>query len=366
MRHYAHRNALHILLRLNTPAESFVVLNTLKQTCTLARHRAARKERSTPVPPTEIRRFRSTDPTTVAETWAEFAPSSQLVSIDDDRSKLEWFSAAATGFSLVRYELAAQVESSIAPEDQLFTCSVHSPRGGAETDRRPLPHGRPWASHGRPVRAQWEDSAIVHAMVFERDHAQRLARQMIGDDALTIQLKKPEAVGDAEAAQWERTFTYLTAAVLSGDATLDPETAVGAGLQRHALWTILTTFSTTFTDFWESAPQRTAAPDTVRRALAYIDAHAQDAITIDDVAAAAHISTRGLQYAFRRSMELTPSEYLRRARLAGAHHDLLDALPGDSVASIARRWGFSNVSRFSTAYRIEFGVHPGRTLAADR
>ena len=310
----------------------------------------------------QIRRFRTTDSETVAGTWQEYAPSSRLLNVDDERCKLEWFSAAASGFSLIRYQLTATVEASIAPEDQLFTCSVQSPRGGSESERRTLPLGRPWASHGQPVTAHWDDTAIVRAMVFDRTHAQRLARDISGDDSLTIQLRRPEAVGDAEAAQWERTFNYLASSVLSGSATLDPETVVGAGLQRHALWTILSTFSTTFADTWGGSPQRTAAPSTVRRALAYIDAHAHEPITIDDVAAAAHISTRGLQYAFRRSLDFTPSDYLRRARLAGAHHQLVDAAPGETVAAIARRWGFTNVSRFSSAYRAEYGVHPSKRL----
>lgn len=310
----------------------------------------------------EMRRFRSTDSEQVAKTWQEFAPSSRLLSVDEENCKLEWFSAAVEGFSLIRYELAANIESSIAPESQLFACSVQSPRGGTTAGRRPLPAGSPWATHGTPVTAHWEETAVVRAMVFDRTYAQHVARQMSGDDALTLQLRAPEAIGPREAAQWERTFTFLASSVLAGDATLDPDSVAGAGLLRHALWTLLTTFSTSFSDAWDLSPQRSAAPSTVRRALAYMDAHAHEPITVDDVAAAAHISTRGLQYAFRRSLDFTPSEYLRRARLAGAHHDLTRAGADAHVARIARQWGFTNVSRFSTAYRAEYGSHPGQRL----
>ncbi|MEJ6488403.1 AraC family transcriptional regulator [Leucobacter sp. USCH14] len=308
----------------------------------------------------ETQRFRSSDPETVAETWREFAPSSRLLEVDEDRCKLDWFSATVDGFSVIRYELSAKVESSVAPESQLFTCSVQSLHGGVTAGRHALPSGRPWASHGLPVTAHWDDVAVVQALVFDREHAQRLARRISGDDGLSLQLRSPEARGAREADQWDRTFAYIASSVLSGDATLDPESIVGAGLLRHALWTVLSTFSTNYSLASDTSPQRSAAPTTVRRALAYIDAHAHEAITVDDVATAAHISTRGLQYAFRRSLGFTPSEYLRRARLSGAHHDLSIADPKTSVASIARRWGFSNVSRFTAAYRLEYGTHPGR------
>ena len=308
----------------------------------------------------EIQRFRSSDPATVAETWREFAPSSRLLDVDEDRCKLDWFSATVDGFSIIRYELSAQVESSIAPESQLFTCSVQAQHAEVIAGRRPLPAGRPWASHGLPVTARWDDAAVVQAMVFDREQAQRLARQVSGDDGMSLQLRSPEARGAREADQWDRTFAYIASSVLSGDATLDPDSIVGAGLLRHALWTVLSTFSTNFSLATDGSAQRSAAPSTVRRALAYIDAHAHEPITVDDVASAAHISTRGLQYAFRRSLGFTPSEYLRRARLSGAHHDLSAADPETSVASIARRWGFSNMSRFTAAYRLEYGTHPGR------
>lgn len=308
----------------------------------------------------EIQRFRATDPEQVAHTWQAFAPSARLLDVDEDRCKLDWFSATVEGFSLIRYELSASVDSSVAPESQLFTCSVQSPRGEVTADRRSLPAGRPWASHGAPVTAHWEDRAIVQALVFDRDYAQRLARQISGDDNLSIQVRSPEARGPHEAAQWERTYSYVASSVLSGDATLDPDTVVGAGLLRHTLWTVLSSFSTSFSQTMERTPQRSAAPATVRRALAYIDAHAHEAITVDDVARAAHISTRGLQYAFRRSLDFTPSEYLRRVRLAGAHGDLRRADTPARIATIARRWGFTNTSRFSAAYRAQYGVHPGR------
>ncbi|WP_231481754.1 MULTISPECIES: helix-turn-helix transcriptional regulator [unclassified Microbacterium] len=119
----------------------------------------------------------------------------------------------------------------------------------------------------------------------------------------------------------------------------------------------LSAFPTSFTEALRRPAQRAGAPVAVRRALAYMDENAHLPITIDDVAAAAYISTRGLQYAFRRALDITPTEALRRARLEGARRDLQHG-NGRSVGDVARRWGFSHSSRFATAYQQAFGTPP--------
>ena len=42
------------------------------------------------------------------------------------------------------------------------------------------------------------------------------------------------------------------------------------------------------------------------------------------------------------------------------------ATPDDTVASIARRWGFAHPGRFAAAYEAKYGQPPGRTLRAAR
>lgn len=99
----------------------------------------------------------------------------------------------------------------------------------------------------------------------------------------------------------------------------------------------------------------------MRRAIAYIEEHAHEPITVDDVALAAGISTRGLQYAFRRAMGVTPTEYLRSERLARAHAELREGARAP-VAEVARRWGFASPSRFAKHYREAYGCSPRQTL----
>jgi AraC-like DNA-binding protein len=106
------------------------------------------------------------------------------------------------------------------------------------------------------------------------------------------------------------------------------------------------------------------APAAVRRAVAHIDAHADEPLTLADIAAAAGVEARALQYAFRRHLDTTPMDHLRRVRLERAHRDLQagDPTRGDTVAAIATRWGFGKPSRFAHDYRTAYGEPPSHTL----
>ncbi|MGQ7296447.1 helix-turn-helix transcriptional regulator [Quadrisphaera sp. KR29] len=106
------------------------------------------------------------------------------------------------------------------------------------------------------------------------------------------------------------------------------------------------------------------APAVVRRAVAHIEAHADQPLTLTDIARASGVGPRALQLAFARHLGTSPMAHLRRARLQRAHEELqsADATAGDTVAAVARRWGWTSPSRFSTAYRREFGVPPSGTL----
>ncbi|WP_067889137.1 helix-turn-helix transcriptional regulator [Nocardia vaccinii] len=107
-----------------------------------------------------------------------------------------------------------------------------------------------------------------------------------------------------------------------------------------------------------------AHPATVRRAVAYMESHILDDIAVGDIAAASYVTARTLQLAFRRHLDTTPMEYLRRMRLHGAHEELLarSVDSGATVGSIAARWGFGHPGRFAARYRLRYGHAPGTTL----
>lgn len=297
--------------------------------------------------------FTSRDIEQVESTWQQFVPSASLQDVDPRRFRFDWRSVELGSMSLVRYELAAQVHSRAEPEDQLLVCRVDAADARIWSGRQGLDAGQPWLTDGARVEAKWNQVARVRALVFDRVAARDAVRRITGDDRLELRATGLSPHSREDGARWERMFSYVDGSF--GPNGADP--LIAAELERHALLLTMAAFPTTFSESLDRPAQRSAAPASVRRALAYIEDNAHLPITVDDVAAAAFMSTRGLQYAFRRALDITPNEALRRARLDGAHRDLRHG-KGTSVSAVARRWGFSNVSRFAVAYREAYGSPP--------
>ncbi len=104
------------------------------------------------------------------------------------------------------------------------------------------------------------------------------------------------------------------------------------------------------------------APGCVRRAEAFMQAHAEEPLRLADIARAAEVPARTLLDAFKRFRECSPMQYLRDMRLDVAHRRLGDPNAGTTVASIAMECGFSHLGRFAQLYRERFGVAPSATL----
>lgn len=306
----------------------------------------------------ERHRVRTQGAEAVEETWQTVVPSAQLRRTEGQRYSFAWSSASVSGLSVVAYELHAPVRSSVSPESQVMVCRLSAADGGAWDEHGALDGDLPWATDGRPVSARWDGRARVHAMVFERELLERTAQAISGTERGGRLRWETRPVSVAAARHWERTYRYIAEATLAGDDAIP--TTVAVELSRLAAHAMLSTYSPTFLDDVAHASQRRAAPATVRRALSFIDAHAHEPVTLDDIARAAGISTRGLQYAFRRALDRTPLQALRRARLLGARDDVR-ADASASIAEIARRWGFAHPSRFAAYYRDEFGETPAAT-----
>jgi len=104
-----------------------------------------------------------------------------------------------------------------------------------------------------------------------------------------------------------------------------------------------------------------AVPAYVRRAEDFMRANAAVVIRMEQVAAAAGCSVRTLGAVFRQFRDTTPLAALHAIRLEHVHAELKHAATGGSVAEVARRYGFTNPGRFTTAYRRRFGETPTET-----
>jgi len=101
----------------------------------------------------------------------------------------------------------------------------------------------------------------------------------------------------------------------------------------------------------------------LRRAVEFIESNVSYDISTSDIAAALPITPRELLDLFRRHLDTPPMAYLRRSRLAYAHHDLIAATnTTDTVAAIAARWGFAHPGRLAVQYRQMHGRSPRASL----
>jgi AraC-like DNA-binding protein len=175
-----------------------------------------------------------------------------------------------------------------------------------------------------------------------------------------------EPISPLMARHWQSVVRHVAREVLPNPEAMASPLIVGQ-TQRLLAASVLTTFPNTalnaLTDS-TTVPVGVVEPAALRRAVAFIDAHAGEDIGIAEITQAARLGPRGLQQAFRRYRDTTPMGYLRRVRLDHAHRELLagDPTQGDTVSAIAARWGFPHPGRFSKAYHTAYGRLPSHTL----
>ncbi|ROS52573.1 AraC-like DNA-binding protein [Frigoribacterium sp. PhB24] len=209
----------------------------------------------------------------------------------------------------------------------------------------------------------------LNLLHLDRRWLTRYAAARDGRDPMPVTLRHDVTLSGGQRLVWHRATASL-AAVLLGPATT---TALAlADATALAADTLLDVFAEPL-DGPGGARGTTASGDVLgasaRRsrldaALEYIDAHAGRPISAVDVAEAVGVSARVLQSTFQRQLGHTPTAHLRGVRLRRAHDELarLEGLPGETVAAVARRWGFAHLGRFSARYAREFGERPSDTL----
>jgi AraC-like DNA-binding protein len=210
----------------------------------------------------------------------------------------------------------------------------------------------------RPYQAAWNSvAAEVTTLSFE--DLQHDALGLVDREAVSLDFTRP--ITPAAGRHWSQTIRYVQSFVSNS-----PLLAAAPLARRELGWlvssAVLACFLNSTLDA-ESAPQTSGTPQPLRRALTFIDEHAGDPITLNEIAVAARLSPRGLQAAFRRHLDTTPLAQLRSVRMERAHRDLQNAAPGNtSVAALAARWGFTHLGRFAVDYRRRYGSSPSQTL----
>lgn len=112
--------------------------------------------------------------------------------------------------------------------------------------------------------------------------------------------------------------------------------------------------------------ERASLPESLTRALGFLNRRLDEPVVLDDLAAAAGVRPRTLEAHFRAYLGTTPLGWVRRARLARARQQLLAGGNDANVTAIANANGFSELGRFAAHYRRQFGELPSQTLKSAR
>ncbi|WP_424348421.1 helix-turn-helix domain-containing protein [Kocuria sp. CH-021] len=274
---------------------------------------------------------------------------------------------AATGIGPVAYERVLLRGSSCAGRtdgaDVLRVCHVTAGALSATSAGDRFPRTGPFLFPQRTFSSWWDE---LEAITVSLDPAavEEHARQLLGDETFRLAFAGVRPVSPAMTRYWLGTVSHLTRDLLPDERAMSSP-LLRAEAARSLTTALLHTFPGSFLTRGEApAGQSRPAPAGVRRAVAFIEEHVGADVGPAEIAAAARMSVRGLQAAFRRELDTTPTAYLRGARLDAVHHELLAADPaaGATVEAAAAHWGFSHRGRFAAAYRQRYGQAPATTL----
>jgi len=98
----------------------------------------------------------------------------------------------------------------------------------------------------------------------------------------------------------------------------------------------------------------------------WVDAHLDEAITLDRLCAVSGTGGRALQKSVMALRGQSPLEWVNARRLAAARARLLKGPGRVAVSDVALDCGITHLGRFSAAYRQAYGELPSATLAAAR
>ncbi|MFG1918659.1 AraC family transcriptional regulator [Micromonospora sp. NPDC048898] len=215
---------------------------------------------------------------------------------------------------------------------------------------------------GRPFTNTCRDFDI-YCLNLDPRTVTEAATERTGIDPVDFRFEAITPVSREMGQFWHSTTTHLYDLFHGPSEPLRSPLVVGAAIDQvaSAALAVFPNSAMTMPHRVEAVPLPSGP---VRRAVSFIETHADEAITVTRIADAARLTPRALQAAFRRQLGTTPMAYLRRTRLDRAYQDLLKADPtkGATVDAVAHRWGYLHLGRFVAEYRATHGQSPNDTL----
>lgn len=292
----------------------------------------------------------------VAVAKRALARTHELLSLDvaEDGApfRFEETVVASERLSLESTSSNGTVAGTVRTGPQVVVTWLKSGRGVIGEHRAPI--GRPILFHQDAEPFRWI-SFQQDTLRIDRDVVHKVAAERGGWAPQPLEFKPYHVPEGATLAAWWLMIRTVASEMLQGPAEVTAE--------RDTELTVMAAAGLlTAIPHWPVGAQN-ASPARARlaRAEAFLLEHAAEEITVQQIADAAGMSTRGLQSAFKRTHETTPLAYLRSIRLQMAQN-LLTGGEVETVADAARAVGLGHLGRFAAAYQSEFGELPSAVL----
>ena len=306
--------------------------------------------------------FESSDPTTTKFETTEILKEHQLTwrrgKVD---SALRCTHVGELSFMLLRYGAAVHVAPGALHDFYLFQVPIHGKSSigvGNQTvvaDR----HTATVISPDLPLQLDWEQDCEQLLIKIPKPLLNQACTQLLDiapEDQIEFQPRY--CLNNSHGIAWQ----HQISAMLSYAAQKDylPEQWL-QNLQTNLLQHLLITQPNNYSKYFHHTPRMTGQRR-LRLARRYIHEHLGENLRLEGIAQACDSSIRSLTDAFRTQLDISPTQYIREARLAAVRKELLQATPTTRITEVATRWGFTHLGRFSAWYKESYQESPLETL----
>lgn len=214
------------------------------------------------------------------------------------------------------------------------------------------------------VTMRWSPDCAKYMVRIDRAALEQHVASLLGHPLrrpLNFRLAIPrEGLG----AEWWRLAELLVGLVECQDRAHPQNLAIDQ-LEQALLFSLIEGQEHNYSDALRD-PDRSIAPKHVRLVEHYIEEHAADPITIEQLVAVSGVSGRALFDGFKRFRNTSPMAHLRACRMRRVREALLKPTPDVTVSRLAQDWGFYELGRFAGQYRKLYGETPSETLRRAR
>jgi AraC-like DNA-binding protein len=266
------------------------------------------------------------------------------------------------GVSMWRYGGELKVES----EDlgsSLVPITMLQGRSSLETAGRTIdrtPGTTVLASADDRPRFHYGADSEVLKLRFDLGRLEALCWRLLGREG-RMPLRFDMLMDDAaQARRWMLLLEYLVG-TLDGSPVDVRHARLAPNIEELLMLHLLTRQPNNYTDALHADPVK-IFPSQCRRAIAYIEQHFDQPITLAEIAMVAGCSIRSLSRAFAQFVGNTPMRYVQNLRLERARADLQGPHDArETILDVAMRRGFNHQGEFNRRYRSRFGETPSQT-----